>query len=118
MSGVLTLPGLGPATHCTAYNDHRPRPLRFVWHHLLPETCGGASDLTNVVQVCDSCHYAIHDLLWVLKTSAGDPKVWGRYGADQQRAYALRGWQLAAKVGMTDRIPNEGGILPQLLEAA
>jgi hypothetical protein len=104
------------ATRCTAYGSHRPEPARFVRHHLLPEALGGATDALNLVDVCDSCHYAIHELLYMLKRSAGDESVWriagttGSHGSLAQRDYARRGWRLAFAAGVQDRIPNEGGV--------
>lgn len=116
MSALLTVPTLGKATQCTAYGSHRPTPLRFVWHHLLPESLGGATDTLNLVSVCDACHYSIHELLYLLRLSNGDAARWakpggGQYGSDGQRGYALKGWQLAVAAGVQNRIPNEGGVL-------
>lgn len=111
------LPALGKATECTAYKlaSHTPAPHRFVWHHLEPEVCGGATDTVNCVQVCDNCHYTIHALLYALKQSGGDTAVWrrGRTWAAPTglRGYAQRGWELCVASGTTAHIPNEGGAL-------
>lgn len=112
MSAQLLVAGVGRATQCEAANDHRPTPLRFVWHHILPETCGGRSTLSNLVQVCDNCHVAIHELLYLLKLNDGDQQqAWGRHGGRGQRSYALQGWELAVQAGTAAKIPNEGGVL-------
>src|SRR4029077_1447055 len=57
------LKGVGVASYCQCAADHTPKPLRFVWHHILPVTCGGKSVPANLVMACDNCHYAIHSLM-------------------------------------------------------
>jgi hypothetical protein len=101
--GPVTLAGYGTADHCDAYGEHRPRPLRFVWHHVLPQACGGATVADNLVQLCDTCHYAIHELLWRLKKG----EEWHRDGVRGQREIAQRGWDAAVQVGTQDLIPHE-----------
>jgi hypothetical protein len=113
---LLFHPAAGRAAECWGYGHHQPTPARFVWHHLLPEALGGPSDKPNLIPVCDTCHYCIHELLYMLRLSGGDPACWritagrsARHGTGLQRNYAWRGWQLCLAAGMQDRIPNEGG---------
>lgn len=106
---LLFVAGLGPATTCAAYAHHRPRPMRFVWHHILPQVCGGKTKAMNLVQLCDSCHYSVHALMTELVLVNGDPHKIAHLGTASQRALALTGYDEAAAAGTTDRIPNEGG---------
>lgn len=103
--------GLGRATHCAGYlGPHRPTPQRYVWHHILPQACGGLTRPINLVPLCDSCHYATHALLTTLATlHTDDVKVLGRRGTPFTRDLAVRGYQAAVVQGTADRIPNEGG---------
>lgn len=112
---LLAHPTVGRADHCTGYGSHRPEPARYVWHHILPEALGGATDALNLVPLCDTCHLCVHELLFMLKRSAGDEAVWliggtGAWrGSRAQRDYARRGWKLCLALGVEDQIPNEGG---------
>lgn len=104
-----------PATRCDASGRHSPVPLRYVWHHVQPQEAGGQTIPENLVQVCDSCHYTIHRLLWVYRLIAlGQPVT------DTQRAYitkpprraqltlASKGYEACRLAGTINRIPNEG----------
>ena len=117
MSAVLELPGRGPATTCevSPVSAHRPTPLRFVWHHAQPEAAGGATDDTNLIQLCDNCHYSVHRILYAMKlqylnqplTAAqqgyiSNPPRW------QQRVFALKGLDACIAAGTVSKIPNEG----------
>lgn len=105
MPGHVELPGAGKATRCEAYGSHRPQPLRFVWHHVLPEACGGKAEPGNLAQVCDSCHYSIHILLWLLaRGGLGDGTIRGTKG---QRAIAQAGYDKAVAAGSAGKIPKE-----------
>jgi hypothetical protein len=91
------------ADHCEVGN-HRPRPLRFVWHHILPIACGGRSVPDNEIQLCDNCHYSIHRLMsWL----AHQNSVPDHLGNEEQRHYAILGYQLAVAAGTQDQMPNE-----------
>lgn len=105
---ILSVPELGRATYCAAYAGvHRPRPVRFVWHHVLPQVAGGLTEAANLVSVCDSCHYTIHAYLWACARGLKRPRV-----AAGQAMLALRGYQAAIDAGTVDKIPNEGGGRP------
>lgn len=99
------LPNVGYATRCEVVDKHWPRPLRYVWHHILPQQAGGPTTPTNLAQLCDNCHYAVHHLMWMLKEGAAIPG-----GMKRSRRYhlALQGYQAAVAAGTVDRIPNEG----------
>lgn len=117
MSAVLTVPGRGPATTCEvcSVNSHRPVPLRFVWHHEQPESTGGATDDTNLVQLCDSCHYSTHRVLYAMACKyLGKPLTDAQQGyltnppRRTMLAYAQKGLDACIANGTVDKIPNEG----------
>ena len=92
------------ATKCVVSVSHSPRPLRFVWHHVQPHEAGGPTTPANLIEVCDSCHYTIHRLLWQL--ARGLPVQKAPRAA--QLAYARRGLAACEAAGTVDKIPNEG----------
>lgn len=103
------LSGFGTASKCEVVKDHNPKPLRFVWHHILPQACGGQTFAANLVQTCDNCHYGIHVILHDMKVNNG--------GIDESRSHlvntprwqvANKGYQGAVETGTVSKIPNEG----------
>ena len=96
----------GRVTACVGAGIHRPRPLRYIAHHVLPQACGGKTEPGNLVGLCDNCHMAVHALLWQLKQST--PPIMLTAGTRQQRALALRGYQAAVAAGTVAQIPDEG----------
>jgi len=114
MSALLAVDGVA-ATECVASSSHAPEPLRFVWHHVQPQEAEGPTVPGNLVQVCDSCHYTIHRLMWVMRLVAlGEPVT------DVQRLYVTRpprkaqlrlaslGFEACKAAGTVGHIPNEG----------
>lgn len=99
--------GLGRPRECVGYGAHRPRPLRYVWHHVLPQSCGGKTEPSNLIALCDVCHYAVHELMFSAVVNGVVPG----YGTRAQRAFALQGYQAAVAAGTTGKIPNEGGLV-------
>lgn len=98
--------GIGKAPSCAVSNSHRPIPMRYVWHHILPQACGGQSVATNLVSLCDSCHYATHALLYQCKLNGvvtPDSRNNGK-----RVALAMQGYALAVAAGTVAKIPNEG----------
>lgn len=104
-----------PATKCVASGTHTPTPLRFVWHHIQPHEAGGPTVAANLSQVCDSCHYTIHRILWAMaQIGLGKPVT------DVQRGYitnpprqaqltlAKQGYDACVAAGTVAQIPNEG----------
>lgn len=117
MSAVFEVPGKGRATLCevTPVASHRPIPLRFVWHHCQPESAGGATDDTNLIQVCDSCHYSTHRILYALALKyLGKPLTTAQEGyitnppRKSMLTFAQRGLDACIAAGTVDKIPNEG----------
>jgi hypothetical protein len=104
MTGHVELEGIGKATTCELYKAHRPIPLRFVWHHVLPETCGGLTQTGNLASLCDSCHYSVHILLYQL--AHPDPAHVVK-GTKTQQALAQKGYDQAVAAGTADKIPKE-----------
>jgi hypothetical protein len=92
------------ASRCLASASHSPVPLRFVWHHVQPHEAGGLTVPENLVELCDSCHYSIHRLLWHL--AKGLPA--GLVPRQAQLALATRGYDACVAAGTVARIPNEG----------
>lgn len=109
MSAVLVLEGVGPATKCQAANYHSPAPIRFVWHHILPQEAGGKTVADNLAQLCDSCHFATHAILYQLAHNNGQLTTLAKYKGTARYALALQGYQQAAAAGLLGKIPNEGG---------
>lgn len=106
MSATLYIEGLGRAARCDGAKHHTPKPRRYVWHHILPQVCGGKTVEANLVQLCDNCHYSVHDMLWHLKQTGFLPKTGG---TAQQKNLAAQGYGLALRDNVINLIPNEGG---------
>lgn len=102
---IFELPGLGKADHCqvSTMKQHRPTPLRFVWHHIQPQEAGGLTVAGNLIQVCDSCHYTIHRLMWQMAHELPHPPV-----HRDQLMYAGTGFGLCVAARTVSHIPNEG----------
>jgi len=94
--------GIGHATCCQAGMYHRPRPLRYVFHHILPQACGGKTEASNLVALCDNCHYAVHVLLWQLAQGTGSAT-----GTRAQTRLATEGYAEAVAAGTAGDIPKE-----------
>lgn len=109
MIAQTELPGFGPATTCQASGTHNPTPLRFVWHHIEPHEAGGLTVASNLAEVCDSCHYSIHRLLWHLaRNELAGPVPLGPVPRQAQLALAQQGFNKCMAAGTIAQIPNEG----------
>lgn len=98
---------VGRANSCSVSANHTPVPLRYVWHHVQPQCCGGATTVANLANVCDSCHYAIHSILHELKMTG---KVAPNRQYNKTRiALAQEGYKLCVAAGTVAQIPDEGG---------
>lgn len=99
------LTALPHADHCevAATTAHRPQPLRFVTHHIQPQEAGGPSEPGNYAQLCDSCHYTIHRLMWYMRQGTALPKV-----HRNQLKLAQEGYDRCVAAGTVSKIPNEG----------
>ena len=107
--GNVFLPSFGTANKCEISQHHTPVPLRYVWHHILPQTCGGKTIAANLIEVCDNCHYGIHALLYSMKLNNG--KVDSKYShliGSQRYNVAKAGYQAALDTNTVSQIPNEG----------
>lgn len=68
----LTIPG----NRCIVHGYHYPRPTRTVRHHIWPQEYGGPTTEENLVWVCDTGHYNIHNMIdWLLGHNVPKPKV-------------------------------------------
>lgn len=104
MTARVELPGVGKATTCEAAGYHRPKPLRYVWHHVLPEACGGKTTPDNLRALCDGCHMSTHILLWLM-AHGGIPA--GLPAGRKHLAIAADGYHRAQAAGTADKIPKE-----------
>jgi len=114
MGSMLTFEGTS-ATICVASSSHSPVPLRYVWHHIQPQEAGGQTVPENLAQVCDSCHYTIHRLMWIMGQIA-----LGKFITSEQRkqvttpprrsqlVLAGKGYEACRLAGTIGKIPNEG----------
>jgi len=97
---------VGKAASCQAYprsllfRSHKPS--RFVWHHVLPQVCGGLTEPANLVSLCDNCHYAAHYWLYQLACGGTLP----RFKTAVMR-FALQGYERAVAAGTAGKIPRE-----------
>ena len=114
MSALLTVNGV-PATMCVASGTHSPLPLRYVWHHVQPQEAGGQTVPENLVELCDSCHYTVHRMMWVMALIAqGKPVTGAQRGylahPPRKAQYALAGlgYEACVAAGTIAKIPNEG----------
>jgi hypothetical protein len=104
-----------PATQCVASSSHDPEPLRFVWHHVQPQGAGGETVESNLAELCDSCHYTIHRLLWylaqqhrgVILTDAQEAEL-AHPPRRRQRKVAQQGFDACVAAGTVPAIANEG----------
>lgn len=108
MEAAVYLTSVGKATQCVVSPAHNPMPLRFVWHHILPLACGGKSTRDNLVSLCDSCHYAVHALLWDLKIHDGVFTIASPMRNRHRAAFAYLGYDAAKAAGTLNQIANEG----------
>lgn len=104
-----------PANRCDASASHDPEPLRHIWHHIQPKEAGGQTVSANLVQLCDSCHYTVHRIMWIMAQLAQ-----GQVISDQQRYEYTRpprraqlklaetGYDACRIAGTIPQIPNEG----------
>lgn len=102
---ILEVPGVGRADHCqvSTMKRHYPHPVRFVWHHMQPQEAGGQTVPDNLIQLCDSCHYTIHRILWCMANILPIPKA-----HPDQYAFANEGYKRCVVAGTVKQIPNEG----------
>jgi hypothetical protein len=103
------------ANHCEASLTHSPVPVRFVWHHVQPKEAGGQTVAANLVQVCDSCHYTIHRMMWIYAlialaqpTTDAQRALITRPPRRTQLVLAGRGYDACRIAGTISQIPNEG----------
>lgn len=108
MTQFESIDGIGRATECVIAKEHRPKPLRFVWHHVLPIAAGGKTLGPNLVQLCDSCHYTVHILLYAL---AQGQVLHQNDGTVSQRGVAKAGYELAKAAGTINLIPRESDVV-------
>jgi hypothetical protein len=99
-------PGIPQAAACQIDAVHNPRPLRIVWHHILPQAAGGKTTPENLAALCDSCHYAVHSLLVTMLANDGQLQPNPDYHRDRV-ALAQQGYDAAVKLGTVNKIPHE-----------
>lgn len=107
LSAGVFIVGVGKASMCECSDYHSPVPLRFVWHHILPLACGGRSTADNLIQVCDSCHYAIHRMMSDMVANNGELVEFKRFARTKRAAVAEQGYLLAKVMGTLTDMPKE-----------
>lgn len=107
MDAGTLVAGRGKASYCQVADYHQPVPIRFVWHHILPLACGGRSTNDNLVQCCDSCHFAIHRLMSDLLAGNGSFVEFKRFANSTRAIWALTGYKLAVAAGTQANLPRE-----------
>jgi hypothetical protein len=96
--------GVGKASHCELGEQGGAHTaLRFVWHHILPQVCGGKTEILNLASLCDNCHYAVHAILWALANGHSIPPN----ADDGQVRLARQGYEAAIAAGTQGKIPKE-----------
>ena len=98
--------GVGQAGGCQVEIEHQPQALRFVWHHICPQACGGKTEPDNLASLCDNCHYAVHVLLAELKAT-GTIALTDPPKNPDRIALAQKGYDEALRLGTVNRIPEE-----------
>lgn len=102
--GETHLPKVGRADRCQASRvAFTHRPARFVWHHILPQACGGQTEPVNLATLCDNCHYAVHAALWALAHGEKPDTRFGR----AVRKLAQQGYDAAVAAGTEGKIPHQ-----------
>jgi hypothetical protein len=105
VTALTELPEVGKATHCILSVQSGPHPARrYVWHHILPQVCGGLTTPANLASLCDSCHYTVHDLMWLMANGTPLP---GPPHTAAQFKLATQGYQLAVAAGTAGKMPKE-----------
>ena len=99
---LLEYQGVKP-TSCMITTAHNPVPLRFVLHHIQPKEAGGPTTDANLANVCDSCHYSTHRVMYALAKGQPVPKTHRNI-----IKLARRGYDACVAAGTVDKIPNEG----------
>lgn len=86
---------------CQVHNRHIPAPHINHRHHIWPLGEGGPDIEDNIVVVCATGHYSIHDLLSHYKMYQGNPPytVLKRY-AFGERKYAKLGYDRITRKSM------------------
>lgn len=107
---MTTTETLGDATHCTAVKTHAPVPLRYVWHHVLPEAAGGKTNHDNCIPICDNCHYGVHALMYDMAQHDGHLSMHLHEAGTPRYRIARQGYEAAKAADVLDRIPNEGEV--------
>jgi hypothetical protein len=108
MEATEFLEGVGHATSCQLGKQGRSHTaLRFVWHHILPQACGGKTEPANLASLCDNCHYSVHILMWYMANGGVPATV---KGTTAQTALANVGYGLAVAAGTAGKMPKEAGV--------
>jgi len=78
---------------CSVHGFHSPRPNDMDVHHVVPKSWGGPDVAANRIQVCQTGHHNVHELLAAYLRAGGKPSwlVLRRYGPGE-RAVAAEGW--------------------------
>lgn len=81
-----------PGDSCTVHNEHRPKPLRTVHHHIWPQEFGGPTVPENLVWICDTGHYNVHAILAELVKTGNLGNLASLPGGTSEKALAVLGF--------------------------
>jgi hypothetical protein len=95
-------------TLCVACGDDNPDHLH--QHHLVPRSCGGTDDESNLITLCVACHGKVHGVEWSndhserikdgIARAQAQGKPYGRPGIPEGTRQAIQDAYRAGNVGM------------------
>jgi hypothetical protein len=92
-----------PPNFCYLTKNHTPVIPRVIWHHQVPQACGGKTNLTNCIPICDNHHFRLHSGMWSKANSLALPY---RFTELELKSIDF-GVQGAIALGTLDKMPKE-----------
>lgn len=92
--------GIGEAKPCVVCKTHSPKPITTDLHHVLPESWGGATETSNLIQICNTLHHGTHALIDLYVALNREPTVkemkatFGVLPSAGMRDLAAKAWAL------------------------
>ena len=112
---IDALEGFPKPTSCEITTYHVPDVVRFVWHHIQPHEAGGETVESNLVNLCDNCHYTTHRLMYYMRLqylgetlTSDQQSLLDHPPRRAQLALAQQGFDACVAAGTVNDIPNEG----------
>lgn len=64
----MTRMGHDDGAECVCISEHNPAPMELTHHHVWPLGMGGPDTPDNLVWLCPTAHYNVHELLrWFIR---------------------------------------------------